>query len=238
MEDLFFIALYTSAGVLLVLMTILSINLHYRRKLKMSYKSACAGSPHDNTPKERIASSIYANTFLDNEGNPLDVDKFNWFIACGESMHLSGIDDGNIVFTKKGYTFDEKEDFPSIFVLKRDKKDEKSQFKIRRGWKVVDFVNKEDMMKNLETVMDSGKFKDIIINKNKTFYPGSSAIIKDFESRCLPEYLRNFQPNIKTDNRKVMISTTLHTDENKIYFSIHPTSLITGKVLYSFTMND
>ena len=153
-------------------------------------------------------------------------------------MHLSGIDDGDIIFTKKGYVFNEKEKLPSVFVLKRDEKDDKAEFKIRRGWKVVDFENKDNMMKVLETIVDSDKFKDIIINKNNKFYPGHPEIKKDFETRCLQDYIKNFQPDKKTNNRKVIISTTLHTDENKIYFSIHPTNLIEGKVLYSFTMKN
>lgn len=242
MENLFFVVFYIGIGILSLLIIVLAYKLFYYRDPNMTYNVACAGSPHNDTPKEKKSISVYSNEFLDENGMSIDVEQFDWFIASGASMHLTGINDGDIVFIKKGYVLDEKEDLPVVFVLKRDKKrdrkkDEEAQFKIRRGWKFVDYVrNETDMNTHLESIMRSDKFREIIKEKNKDFYPGDDAIKQDFFETRLPDYIKKYEKDKNGCNRKVMISTTLHTDENKIYFSIHPTNLIKGKVSYSFTV--
>lgn len=259
MEELYF-WMFIISSILFVLITALLFFrlLKYKRNSEMYYNVACAGSPHDDTPKKMLSVSAYTNTFQDKDGNRLDVEKFNKFIASGESMSLCGIHDGDLVFTQKGYIFRVDEELPAPFVLKRRKdvddtsllktikeiidcmmknmKEETSQYKIRRGWKVM-MYGKDDPKDVIRTIMTSEKFRSVI-KENGLLYPGDDEIVKDFLNKRLPKYEKDYNPDKQTDipDCKVLISTTLHTDVNKIYFSIHPVSLVVGKVLYSFTI--
>lgn len=260
MENLFFCMFIISIILFAIITAILFFRLiKYKRTPKMYYNVACAGSPHDNTPKKMLSVSVYNHTFQDKDGNELDVEKFNKFIASGESMTLCDIHDNDLVFTPKDYIFKGDEELPAPFVLKRKKdvdetslkrtikdiidcmtnkkKDETSQYKIRRGWKVM-MYGKDNPHDIIKGIIESEKFKELI-NANPEFYPGDEDIVKDFFEKRLPKYERELNPEKRTDIKdcELLISTTLHTDVNKIYFSIHPTSLIVGKVVHSFTIN-
>lgn len=229
MDSVFFIPLVISALLFIALTTFLFIKMYEYRNPTMMYDVACAGMIHGEAEKMRSVS-IMTDQFLDYEGHPLNVDDFYLFMVCGESMKLSGIHNRDIVFVPKNYSSD-NETFPAVLVLKRENsKEGEAKYKIRRGWSIVQYAD-VDFEHVIRSIMNSKKFKSI---KEDTAYPGDRAIMEDFFNERLQKYEREHP---KDSRGRILISTTLHINENKIYFSIHPVELIVGKIVYSFTTN-
>lgn len=229
MNSIFFIPLIISAVAFIALTAFLFVKMREYRNPVTMYDVACAGTRHGEAEKMKSVSTE-TDKFLDYEGRPLSVEEFHLFLVSGESMKLSGIHDKDIVFVPKNFSC-ENEALPAVLVLEREKANEgEAKYKIRRGWTVVQHEN-ADFENVIRSIINSKKFKTI---REDDAYPGDDEILTDF----FKERLHRYEKEHPADKRgHILISTTLHTDENKIYFSIHPVESIVGKIAYSFTTN-
>lgn len=227
MNSIFFVPLVISALLFIALTIFLFIKMREYRNPTTMYDVACAGMIHGEAEKMKSVS-IKTDQFLDHDGRCLNVDDFHLFMVSGESMKLCGIHNRDIVFVPKNYSC-ENETFPAVLVLEREKaKEGEAKYKIRRGWNIVQYTN-ADFEDVIRSIMNSKKFRTV---KEDKAYPGDKIIIEDFFN----ERLKRYEKEHPADKRgRILISTTLHTDEDKIYFSIHPVELIVGKIAYSFT---
>ena len=187
----------------------------------------CAGTFEKGIPeKYDIGMLVHC---LDNEGGELDEKKYMKIIIRGSSMSLCGIDDGNIVAAEKVTSINASE-LPQVLVLERTAQKGEARYKLRRAWKCcnVDWDNAMWWEPVLKGIIASEEFQSV---KNTEMYDGDDVILADFRDKRLERFLSSH-----TDHRKmeVIISTTLHTDEKKIRFSIHPMDELRGKVKYVY----
>ena len=124
--------------------------------------------------------------------------------------------------------------FPVVLVLLRSKVlGDRPQYKIRRTWKVTKYTNDENLLLEISQIINSSSFQEI---RNLDVYDGDSAVINDFNQTRLPLYKREYvecdNPNVS--DKEIVISTTYHTSERVIRFSLHPKSMIVGRVIASF----
>lgn len=201
-----------------------------------TYPTACAGSPAMDIPAFASALPLEYVEFKDKDGKVMNPDGFLHFIVKGESMQFADIHDNYMIFVKEKHDID----FPKVIVLRRETapKDQ-VQYKIRRGWQ---FSNVKDAESVVEKILDSKEF-DII--RRLQPYDNDTDMLHDFLHKRLKKYKQEHPFSEEKDNRyfNVIISTTYHTencpdekDRGKIRFSIHPTSLLVGEVVKSFSL--
>lgn len=225
------------------------------RNPEMNYTVACAGTEYkdeaiDNQKAQIERNSIYTNFFVDNEGNRIDVNNYRPFIVKGNSMSLSGIYDGDLILTSRNFKLDKGLFFPDIYVIKRfKKKGDVIDFKLRRGWKIIDDISKiseseekttfEDILKDILSSPQFSKLKKMA-EKAHIKEMDDKKMISDFFKTRLKEYKERYLKNGKYDAKakSILISTTLHTKDNEILFSIHPASNIIGKLKYCYRLTN
>lgn len=241
-NNIYFVFFIISAALFICLFIFLFVNMIKNRnnadKGHKAYDVACAGSTHGGVGDvEKIESSILlTDEFLDYEGKAINVDDYLQFIVSGESMKLSGIHDKDIVFVPKEYSCG-SETLPSVFVLKKEHpKEGEAKYKIRRGWKIVQWQeDKKAYGSILQSIMSTEKFNSI---KENEAYPGDEEIIKDFIKTRLEKYEKEHPLK---DRGLILISTTLHLNnpddpkDDEIDFSIHPVDLIVGRISFSYS---
>lgn len=205
---------------------------------------ACAGSVTNNTPSVIRVSNVANQEFVDQNGNLIDLSKFNLFWAKGWSMLLCGIQNDDLLLTKPISSLDDISfDRPHVLVLKRDSQSRKdaeirndwAKFKIRRTWAYV-HIGEDDISQCVLSILQSIEFRTL-----KEKYPQSflsdEEMIDDFENERLTRYMTQY-PNsekVSDTNHLAIISTTLRTSKgNRVFFSIHPARIIVGEVIYSF----
>ena len=188
--------------------------------LKETYNTVCAGSSHHpSAPMVLPAPSVDYNEFRSKTGrilNPQDFYKF-------------------VVVVPKGFSLSKIKQLPTLFVLYRDAIGNQPQYKLRRGWKIC--MIDDDLKKIINDILTSKQFEDLRDEaKANNSYDSDELLEKDFFEyrleRYMGEYINCDFP--KESNRQVLISTTFHTDENIIRFSIHPVSSIVGIVEEAF----
>ncbi len=249
-----------------VLFVLIGLSSFYYRTPNIRYALACAGTEHKDNPElknvfEDYGKSIYTNSFFEHDGKTeVNVSLYNHFIVKGNSMQISGIVDGDLVMSRKDFKIKDFE-FPCICVLKRDRSEkEKIEFKLRRGWRIIDLNDFKDNIKN-EFISLLGSIlsdKGFIKLRNSSAFTSDDNMIEDFFiNRLLPfynKYSDDSPINISKDRlddcirlinidkipsemRKILISTTLHTNDNEILFSIHPITNIVGKVDFCYDIS-
>lgn len=200
------------------------------------YPTASAGS--DKSDSKAIAESVDVryNEFRSKNGHVLDAYNYDHYIVDGDSMQYCGIHDKDLLFVKKGFALSDLKPFPTILVLsKRDSCIDKPKYKVRRAWACCN-IKEDDLKRILASIMEPQNFKSI---RDIEYYDGDQALIDDFFNVRLKRYYEKYinTGDVQKRNEEIVISTTFHTDEKKVRFSIHPVSLIMGVVEESFTIS-
>lgn len=205
---------------------------------------ACAGSPMTNTPSTVRIQSLGTQTFPNEAGHPINPNDYKMFIVRGSSMLLCGIQDNDLLFTRKITQSDDVSfDKPHVFVLRRDQyaladaasKNDMAKYKVRRAWDVV-HIGTEDIEERVKQIMASDGFKELKRNHPDAFL-SDVEMLEDFKTERMKKYMEQY-PDSKDEtdsNHVAIISTTLRASKNdKVFFSIHPARIIVGEVIYSF----
>nr|CAJ1762879.1 hypothetical protein AUSP0019_00154 [uncultured phage] len=204
--------------------------------------TACAGSDDENKiiPSYREIQSLEYNVFKDQNGNILNINDYLHFIVQGESMQFCGIHNNDVIFVDEKFKFEEDTKFPIILVLRKHhlNREDKAQYKIRRTWMRCKYTSKEELVDIVKSkILPSTKFQEI---RQLSTYDGDSALIQDLKDKRIKiyeeKYIKCENPN--DNDKEIIISTTFHTKEKEIRFSLHPVSIIVGQVIASFPIND
>lgn len=204
----------------------------------MPINTACAGSDDEDNPSSSAIKMppLEYNVFKDKQGNILNINDYLLFVVQGESMQFCGIHNNNVIFVDDKFKIGNDIEFPIVLVLRKHhlKKGDKSQYKIRRTWMYCKYTSKEDLVNIVKSkILPSMKFQEI---RQLSTYDGDSALIQDLENKRIKlyeeKYIKCENPN--ENDKEIIISTTFHTKEKEIRFSLHPVSIIVGKVIASF----
>lgn len=248
------ILIWIAITVVLGVFVILIYMFNKYRNPEMNYAVACAGTEYKeesmDQQKARVErDSVYSNFFIDNHGQKLDVNSYRPFIVKGNSMSLSCIYDGDLVLTSRNFNIDYDIILPDIYLIKRfKKKNDVIDFKLRRGWKIIDDISKiaeQDERKIfgpiLKEILSSPQFNKLkrMAANGHVNEIDDNKMIDDFFTTRLKEYRDRYLKNGKYQDKakKILISTTLHTKENEILFSIHPVSNIIGRMEYCYRLS-
>lgn len=224
----------------------------------MEYPLVCAGTEYlgDNSSKQlkkdRIKKSIYSHTFMDKSGKPIKTSEYLAFVVKGWSMMLADILNGDLILCKKGFNPDtilNNRILPGIYVIRCKKKPEQNiNYKLRRGWCIIRVLsshknNEQDYFTQvLETIMSSESFANLRTRATESMVvmPTNEELIRDFFDNRLTKYKEDYLSDEQylPEHDSILISTTLHTDENTIKFSIHPVSSIVGKMDLCYRMSE
>lgn len=210
-----------------------------------SVKVSCAGSAVANAPWE-VKVQLNNRMFYDKDGNLVNPDKFDKYWVKGQSMLLCGINEDDLLFTRKIPSLsDVKFDRPHVYVLRRDEcvrkkvavENDLAEFKVRRAWAFVR-IGKDDLGECVKNILSSEFFMDL-----KRKYPDSflteEEMLKDFDVERREKYMKQYpdSANESDKNHVAIISTTLKKSKgNKVTFSIHPARTIEGEVVYSYSL--
>lgn len=199
--------------------------------------TACAGSddPHDSIPAFKEIFPVEHNLYKDSQGNVLDPKDYEHLIVQGESMQFCGIHNNDLIFVEPISDMGSLV-FPLVLLLRKHQHMEKGgvEFKIRRTWMRCHYVDKDDLLVQVEEkILSSLKFQEV---RQLDVYDGDTELLADLKNKRIPEYERKYiaEPNSNASDREIIVSTTFHTNEKKIRFSLHPVSVIKGKVIASF----
>lgn len=208
----------------------------YKQKMQI-YPTVSAGSNETGADASMKSISVTHNEFRGRNGNILEVYDYDQYVVSGNSMQYCGINDNDLIFVRKGFKISDLRPFPTIIVLsKRNVVENSPKYKLRRAWAYFDILvdNIDEVLRN---VLDPQNFKSI---RDIEYYDGDKALLEDFYNERLPRYKEKYieVKNADENDRKVVLSTTFHTNENKVRFSIHPASTIMGIVEESFTVKD
>lgn len=203
----------------------------YRKPVLVSY--ALAGSEvsnlPDNVPELTRSVNLRSRTYRSKNGAELDPENYYHFITHGNSMQYCNINDGDLLFVTKNFKIGQLNSFPAIVVLRRlNSAQGRAHYKLRRAWACCKIT--DDFDEILRSIMNLRTF-DVI--KQIPSYDGEEELIKDFFEVRLSRYKENHKNDME-NSQDVVVSTTFHTNENKVRFSIHPTSTIEGIVIGAF----
>lgn len=187
---------------------------------------------------EIVLNPIKAVQFKDRKGNVLAPADYDLYKVVGECMQYVNIHHNDLLFATKGIDVEHfSGSLPIIVILKRATTEVGASpfFKLRRLWHICDYGdNLNDILKS---IIQSPEFQEV---RRRPNYDGDKALIDDFfETRLKKyekEYIHSEFPNV--NDKKIIISTTFHTDIRRVRFSIHPTSNVVGKVEAAFPIDD
>lgn len=232
-------------GILIVilLLTITVLTTKERKKAllelmaeKFVLQMACAGTCDDVVPPTKTVTSLKIKAFRNSDGDYLTWDDYEHFIVQGDSMQFCGINNSNLIFVDDKFKIQDCGVFPVILLLQRhNTRKDSVQFKIRRTWDTLTYKSKETLLERIKDIISSDKFQEV---RQLDVYDGDSALMEDLKNTRIPMYEREyiFCKDANDYDRKIIISTTYHTKERKIRFSLHPISMIKGKVIASFEL--
>lgn len=196
---------------------------------------ALAGS-EDNVsiPLKKDIQAIETNVFKNKKGEYLDPADYEHFLVHGSSMKFCGIHDNDLIFVDTNINMKIYKDFPCVLLLRRNHAiGECPKYKIRRTWMKATYTSKDALVKEIKNLMTTLPFQQI---RQLDVYDGDDNMIADLLSCRIPNYENTYITcsGANDYDRNIIVSTTFHTKESKIRFSIHPISLIKGKVIASF----
>lgn len=201
---------------------------------RVAYLTASAGTPSHAIPAKQNSISTRYTLFRDSNGKNINADDYLQFVVKGDSMQFCGIHNNDIIFVRKGFQLKDLNSFPIPVVIRRENApSDETQYKIRRAWGVCAIDTCEELV---NSIVSSKKFQNIIMTIK--YFDSHNDLLNDFHVKRLANY-RNQYLNSETSSeryKQVIISTTFHTDESKIRFSIHPIIDVVGIVSESFTI--
>lgn len=238
---MFILLLTISLVLFLILLVAFVYRLYEVRSIPIA--SAAAGDVRINAPRIQKLLNLNTQGFYDENHMRLDFQQYKHFVVCGNSMLLAGIEDGDILFVEEQMDNCQELKFPCILVLQREHfsfVDTNSPlYKIRRAWGVYDLSDSNvDLLKQLDEIMESSDFKDVIdLGVQRGYVVDKEDIKNDFINNRWMKYQKYYPSCKRKDkNHKIILSTTLDTKRNLIHFSIHPCHCVMGKVLHSFRL--
>lgn len=199
-----------------------------------------AGSDKDcaAVQNEIILNSPKVVQFKDHNGNVLVPADYDLYKVAGECMQYVNIHPNDLLFATKGFDVENyKGALPTVVILKKGTTvgGEPPFYKLRRLWKLCNF--KDDLKEILNSIIQSPEFQEV---RRRPNYDGDKALIDDFFNTRLGRYENDYikcaYPNV--NDEKIIISTTFHTDIQRVRFSIHPISNVVGKVVAAFPIDD
>lgn len=245
--------------IIFIIATIVFVVLYYalykatvRRPEEMfkEFSTVYAGTAdNEHQGASPVNINLTTSSFLDNDGNPINVDDYDGFVVSGDSMELANIKDGNLLLVRKNERFTDSTPLPAVFVLKRENPlVGQGKYKMRRIWAVSylgDIVSIEDVVRG---IMNHPEF--IQLKRSTDLCLDEASMLREFtgEGGRIEQY-KNEHPHwndVDSEENKVVISTTLRTEHEgdvlhtpqgrHISFSIHPASLVVGKVAYAYSV--
>ncbi len=201
---------------------------------KKDYYVACAGSKESDACTKVSAMDIQLCNFCDADGQPLNLSLYNCYVVHGDSMKYAGINDNDFILVPIDFNINSLDGLPKILVIRyREQNEDKPLFKVRRAWYRGSID--DDLKQIANEIMAMPKFNRLTQQEG---YKGSEWMIRDLKGKRLDDYKSAyFRDGICPDQYKdIVISTTFDTVKKEIHFSIHPVSLIVGKVEESYTV--
>lgn len=203
------------------------------RKL-VYYPTASAGTPSRSIPAEQKSIPTRYTQFLDYEGRVINSNDYLQFVVKGNSMQFCGINDNDLIFVKKDFSIGQLDSLPTPVVIRRDNAPSiETQFKVRRAWGLCTIDTCEEFV---DKMVHSEEFRRIICAIK--YFDGEEALLNDFKTKRLDKYRKQYLVDdmVSKEYNQIIVSTTFHTDEQKIRFSIHPICDVIGVVYASFTV--
>ena len=189
---------------------------------------------------------VSERVFLDENGSPIDLKKYDGYLVKGNSMELANIKEGDILLSAHDFTFEDNTPLPNIFVLEREHPQEnEAKYKLRRVWAVA-YLSEVDPKDVIRGIMAHPEFIKLKQNNNVCVDDqqmedefledgGRLSIYKKEHPNWSKEGHNEARVAISTTLRKETEDGNLHTEAGKhISFSIHPASLVVGQVVYAY----
>lgn len=207
---------------------------------KLSVNIVHAGSDKGCTlvDHESVLNSLDIIEFKDSKGNILVPTDYDLYKVAGECMQYVNIHPNDLLFATKSFDVEKYTgNLPIVLILKKGTATPGVPpfYKLRRLWKVCNY---RDSLKDiLKSIIQSSEFQEV---RRRPNYDGDKALIDDFFNTRLNRYEEDYIkcefPNINEE--KIIISTTFHTDIQRVRFSIHPISNVVGKVEAAFPIGN
>lgn len=219
-------------------------HIKYKQKFSkdpISIPVAHAGADDGATAvrSEESVGGLNMIEFKNSKGEIMNPEDYNLFIVQGECMQYVNIHDKNLVFATKGFDPNSYKDvMPIVLVMKRTTAEpSEPQYKLRRSWRFCEYTSDSDKLEEvIKEIMVTPEFQEI---RSRKTYDSDDEMIKDFRNRLKgfeAKYIDNKEKFSADIYKKIVISTTYHTDIEKTRFSIHPISNIIGKVEGAFKL--
>lgn len=223
----------------------------FRKHLKLAkvtpVKVSCAGSAIANAPYEIRVQSLSSMKFRDRDGGLVNSEEYDKYWVKGSSMMLCGIQNNDLLLTKKISLDNLSFEKPHVFVLERDDhvcrkvalENDMAEYKVRRAWAIVR-MGEDNLMEYVQGILATEKFKELR-NQHPEAFLSDEEMLEDLASVRLNKYKEHY-PNCENksdENHVAVISTTLKASKgNKVTFSLHPARTVMGKVFYSYKICD
>ncbi len=240
-SDFIYPTVISACAVVLTATFAIAMNSKNRKKVRenllrnlVAYPTASAGTPSRSIPAEQESIATKYTQFKDYNGKIINPDEYLQFIVKGDSMQFCGINNNDLIFVKKGFKLEDLKSFPIPVVVRRDNAPvNETQYKVRRAWGVCSIDNCVDFVAK---ILSSKDFHNKIAAIS--FFDGMEAMMKDFRELRLRKYCERYltESQLNESYKSIIVSTTFHTDVDKIRFSIHPASDVIGIVSDSFTI--
>lgn len=213
----------------------------------MEFATVYAGTADkEHQGADPVNIDITANTFLDEQGNPIKVDEYEGYVVSGNSMELANIRDGNLLLVRRNEVFTDNTPLPGVFVLKREHVSEgQGKYKMRRIWAVA-YLGETDIEKLASGIMNHPEF--MLLKRNKNLCLDEAQMLSEFTGKDgRMDIYKKEHPRWNesgSDENRVVISTTLRTESDRdafitngrhISFSVHPANLVVGKVAFAYS---
>lgn len=200
---------------------------------------AHAGSENgcEDVKSKVVLKALNLMEFKNRDGRILYPENFDLYLVKGECMRYVDIHPNDLIFSSKGFDVEcYRGALPIILILrKRVSSPDTCAFKLRRLWRVCNY--RDNLEGILISILESPEFQEV---RQRPTYDGDDALIKDFFENRLKKFEQDYIncefPNV--NDEKIIISTTFHTDIERVRFSIHPVSNVIGKVEAAFPIEE
>ena len=212
------------------------------------FAAVYAGGPGKEESEEAVVNvNLTDSMFLDEKGKPLKVENYDGYIVVGNSMELAIIKSGNLLLVPKRDVFMDNTPLPGVFILRRERVlSGQAQFKLRRIWAIA-YLNQSNIEDVVRGIIAHPEFQQL--KKNSDFCLDEQLMLEELLGKKGRLFIyKEEHPHFSeasSEDCRVVISTTLRTESNvddvhtkqgrHISFSIHPASLVTGRIAYVYS---
>lgn len=189
---------------------------------------ACAGSV-DNSYPETVMIRLPHDSMKMTDGiSKEEHNSLSRFIVKGNSMQYANINSDDIVYVRKTDVDSIRKALPKITLLSfAPKTPGMADRKIRRTWSVIKSdISDRDFDEILDSTLDKPQFIEL---RNRI---GNKCPSNNMLKHIAVESLKDYRHSHKGAVEDLLLSTTFRTEQNRIEFSIHPSSVLKGVVEY------